>query len=222
MLTGDAKHAYHLLGCMCTYDYARPRRHLTVVHGPSDREWPPVPAVLGEDGVAGVDGCTGVGQRGDNARRYEDRGPVQAGTGSFGQLDGRCRRSTVRHGRNLFDDGSGGRVLSTKTRRSANRAAALLRIAAVNIGKTQTALGAFYRRLAARVGKAKAVTATARKLAVLFYNALRHGMTYADPGADYYEERHRQRVVHNLQRRARQLGFVLVQDAGPSPGLGVS
>jgi uncharacterized membrane protein len=45
----------------------------------------------------------------------------------------------------------------------------LLRIAAVNIGRTQTALGAFYRRLAVRTGKAKAVTATARKLAVLFY-----------------------------------------------------
>ena len=63
---------------------------------------------------------------------------------------------------------SGGRLLSSKTRRSANRAAALLRIAAVNIGRTQTALGAFYRRLAARTGKAKAVTATARKLAILF------------------------------------------------------
>lgn len=116
---------------------------------------------------------------------------------------------------------SGGRVLSTKTRRSANRAAALLRIAAVNIGKTKTALGAFYRRLAARAGKAKAVTATARKLAVLFYNALRFGLTYADPGADYYEERYRQRVVHNLQRRARQLGLMLVEsvDPGPSPGV---
>ena len=55
---------------------------------------------------------------------------------------------------------SGGRLLSSKTRRSANRAAALLRIAAVNVGKTHTALGAFYRRLAARTGKAKAVTAT--------------------------------------------------------------
>jgi hypothetical protein len=53
---------------------------------------------------------------------------------------------------------SGGRLLSSKTRRSSNRATALLRIAAVNIGKTQTALGAFYRRLAARTGKAKAVT----------------------------------------------------------------
>jgi transposase len=105
---------------------------------------------------------------------------------------------------------SGGRLLSSKTRRSANRAAALLRIAAVNVGKTQTALGAFYRRLAARTGKAKAVTATARKLAILFYKALRFGMTYADPGTSYYEERYRQRVIHNLHRRAKSLGFTLV------------
>jgi transposase len=105
---------------------------------------------------------------------------------------------------------SGGRVLSSKTRRSSNRAAALLRIAAVNVGRTQTALGAFYRRLSARVGKAKAVTATARKLAVLFYNALRHGLAYVDPGASYYEDRYRQRVIHNLQRRAKQMGFALV------------
>jgi transposase len=108
---------------------------------------------------------------------------------------------------------SGGRLLSAKTRRSSNRAAALLRIAAVNVGKTQTALGAFYRRLAARAGKAKAVTATARKLAILFYKALRFGLTYADPGASYYEERYRQRVIHNLHRRARDLGFTLVADS---------
>jgi hypothetical protein len=86
-----------------------------------------------------------------------------------------------------------------------------LRIAAVNIGKTQTALGAFYRRLSARVGKAKAVTATARKLAVLFYRALRFGLAYADPGAGYYEERYKRRAIENLQRRARGLGFTLVE-----------
>ena len=68
---------------------------------------------------------------------------------------------------------------------------ALLRLAAVNVGKTDSALGAFYRRLAARVGKAKAVTATARKLAILFYNTMRYGASYSDPGASYYEERHR-------------------------------
>jgi hypothetical protein len=104
---------------------------------------------------------------------------------------------------------SGGKVLSSKTRRTSNRAASLLRLAAGTVGRTDTALGAFYRRLSARIGKAKAITATARKIAVLFYNTLRHGMAYADPGATYYEERYRQRVLHNLQRRAKSLGFVL-------------
>jgi len=117
---------------------------------------------------------------------------------------------------------SGGRVLSSKSRRSSNRAAALLRIAAVNVGRTQTALGAFYRRVGARVGKAKAVTATARKLAVLFYNALRFGLAYVDPGTDYYERHYQERVLHNLQRRARQLGYTLVEAAAPSPSTGVS
>jgi hypothetical protein len=81
---------------------------------------------------------------------------------------------------------SGGKVLSSRTRRCGNRAAALLRLAAVTVGRTETALGAFYRRLSARIGKAKAVTATARKIAVLFYNAVRHGMKYVDPGASFY------------------------------------
>src|SRR3954470_24784049 len=110
---------------------------------------------------------------------------------------------------------SGGKVLSSRTRRSNNRAAALLRLAAVAVGRTETALGAFYRRLSGRVGKAKAVTATARKIAVLFYNTVRHGMTYADPGASYYEERYRQRVLTNLRRRAKSLGYVL-QVADPT------
>ena len=81
----------------------------------------------------------------------------------------------------------------------------------MSVGRTDTALGAFYRRLSARAGKAKAITATARKIAVLFYNMLRHGMSYADPGATYYEERYRQRVLGNLQRRAKSLGYILHQ-----------
>ena len=76
-----------------------------------------------------------------------------------------------------------GKMLSSRTRRSGGRAAALLRLAAVTVGRTDTALGAFYRRLSSRIGKAKAVTATTRKVAVLFYNAVRHGMEYVDPGA---------------------------------------
>ncbi|MBO9112783.1 IS110 family transposase, partial [Agrobacterium sp. S2/73] len=82
-------------------------------------------------------------------------------------------------------------------------------LAATTLGRSDTVLGAFYRRLAGRIGKQKAVTATARKIAVLFYNALRYGMVYRDPGAAAYAERHRGRVIANLQRRARSMGYDL-------------
>ena len=110
---------------------------------------------------------------------------------------------------------SGGKILSSKTGRTKNRATTLLRIAAVNVGKTETALGAFYRRLAGRVGKAKAVTATARKMAVLFYSIMKHGNNYVDPGAEYYETQYRTRVLSNLKKRAKRLGYELV--ANPTP-----
>ncbi len=105
---------------------------------------------------------------------------------------------------------SGGRLLSSRTQPSANRAAAILRLAAMNLGRTQTALGAFYRRLAFRVGKAKAITATARKLAILIYRTLKEGLVYADPGADAYDAQHRAHVVRRLRQRAAHLGFALV------------
>jgi transposase len=114
---------------------------------------------------------------------------------------------------------SGGKVLSSRTARSSSRATSLLRLAAVTVGKTDTALGAFYRRLGARIGKAKAVTATARKIAVLFYNTLRFGMEYADPGASYYEARYRQRMVTNLRRRAKSLGFTLTAHSAIADGV---
>src|SRR5712692_4555492 len=79
---------------------------------------------------------------------------------------------------------SGGRLLSSRTQPSANRAAAVLRMTAMSLGRTQTALGAFYRRLAARIGKPQAITATARKLAVLVYRALKGELVYQDPGAE--------------------------------------
>lgn len=104
---------------------------------------------------------------------------------------------------------SGGKVLSAHTRKTKNRVTAHLRMAAVTIGRTNTALGAFYRRLSARVGKAKAVTATARKIAILFYNAIRFGMAYQDPGADHYEQKYRERVVKGLHGRAAEFGFTL-------------
>lgn len=108
---------------------------------------------------------------------------------------------------------SGGKILSNKTRPTKNRASTLLRIAAVNIGKTDTALGAFYRRLAARVGKAKAVIATARKLAILFYSLMKHGGVYIERGAEHYENQYRERVIISLKKRAKRLGYELVTQA---------
>jgi transposase len=104
---------------------------------------------------------------------------------------------------------SGGKVLSSHTRKSSNRIAARLRLVATSVGRTETALGAFYRRLAIRIGKAKALTATARKIAILFYRAMRYGLRYEDPGADQYEQRYRDRVIKQLQRRASQFGYSL-------------
>jgi transposase len=110
---------------------------------------------------------------------------------------------------------SGGRRLSSRTQPSANRAAAVLRIAAMTLGRTDTALGAFYRRLAFRVGKAKANTATARKLAIIVYRTLKDGFVYQDPGAVAYDAHHRGSAVRRLRRRAAQLGFTLIdRDTG--------
>jgi transposase len=105
---------------------------------------------------------------------------------------------------------SGGRLLSSRTPRSANRAASILRMIVMSLGRTQTALGAFYRRLAARIGKPQALTATARKLAILVYRALKGDLVYTDIGADGYDAHQRARVVTGLRRRAATLGFELV------------
>lgn len=105
---------------------------------------------------------------------------------------------------------SGGRLLSSRTPPSANRAAAILRLAAMTLARSQTALGAFYRRVAFRIGKAKAITATARKLAVLVYRTLKDHLVYADPGADVYNAQHRTHVLRRLRQRANHLGLGLI------------
>ena len=118
---------------------------------------------------------------------------------------------------------SGGRLLSSRTPPSANRAAAMFRMIAMCLARTQTALGAFYRRLAARIGKAKAITAVARKVAILVYRVLKGEIQYQDPGPDAYDARQRQRLVRKLHKRAEALGFALVAiDTGELLPAGVS
>lgn len=108
---------------------------------------------------------------------------------------------------------SGGKVLGSGTKHSANRATQAFKQAAAALRTSQSALGAYYRRLCARMDKAKAVTAAAHKLARLFYALLTRGQEYVDQGQQYYEERYRQRVLYNLQRKASTLGMSLVPSA---------
>jgi len=78
------------------------------------------------------------------------------------------------------------------------------------LNRSQTALGAFYRRLAICVGKPQAITATARKLAILVYHALKGELVYHDPGTTAYDLRQRTRTLRHLRQRAAALGFELV------------
>lgn len=109
---------------------------------------------------------------------------------------------------------SGGKVLSSATKRIANRAAVAFRMAAFSLIRSKSALGAYIRRQRARLGASKAITATAHKLARLVYSMLKNGTSYADLGQDHYEERYRSKVLQNLKRKAQQLGFELVPTQG--------
>ncbi len=90
-------------------------------------------------------------------------------------------------------------MLSGKTKRCANRAAQALRLAAAALRSNQSALGAYFRRMCARMDKPKAVTATTHKLDRLIYTM---GKEYTDQSQDYYEERYRERALRQLTQCA--------------------
>lgn len=105
---------------------------------------------------------------------------------------------------------SGGKRYRSRTKPTANRAAAALRMAAQTLSHSHSALGAYYRRLRARLGAPGAITATAHKLARLVYSMLRHGTPYVDAGQPAYEQQYRDRVIRNLKRNAQAFGLTLV------------
>ena len=105
---------------------------------------------------------------------------------------------------------SGGKILSGASKKTSNRTASALRMAASTLYRSSSALGAFLRRLKSRLGPMKAVTATAHKLAVIIYNMLKEGVGYTELSADYYDQQYRDRTVQNLKSRAKALGFELV------------
>ena len=104
---------------------------------------------------------------------------------------------------------TGGKVISSRTKANANRAAAALRLAANALHRSNSALGAL-RRKKAHLGAPKAITATAHKLARIIYSMLRYGQGYVDAGAQYYESQYRERALRAARQRAAQLGYQLV------------
>lgn len=105
---------------------------------------------------------------------------------------------------------SGGKVLSSHTRRVINRASDALRMAAVTLERSQSALGGFYRRMKGRLGAAEAITATAHKLARIIYSLIKYGEAYIRRGMEDYERKYRERKLHALQKMAISMGFNLV------------
>ena len=97
-----------------------------------------------------------------------------------------------------------------RSKPSANRAATALRLAAQGVANSHSALGAYERRMRARLGAPKAMTATAHKLARLVYSMLRYGTAYVDAGQQAYEHQYRDRVLTTLQRKATAFGYQLV------------
>lgn len=104
---------------------------------------------------------------------------------------------------------TGGRVISSRTKKTQNRANTALRIAAQSLHHSHSALGGFYRRLKAKHGAAKATVATAHKLARIIYHMLKYQQPYVDPGEAQYEQQYRERTIRNLRRKAARLGFEL-------------
>lgn len=108
--------------------------------------------------------------------------------------------------------GSAGKIFKRRTRRGANRAARALRMAAQGCHHAKNALGAFYRRIQSRCGGAKAVVATARKLAERVYRMLRYGQEYVRQSEAAYEEAYQLRLVKSLSKKAASLGYKLVPE----------
>ena len=104
---------------------------------------------------------------------------------------------------------TGGKVRRRGTKHVQNRAATALRLAATSLWRSKTYLGAKFRRLRARLGAPKAITAMAHMLARLVYRMLRYGEQYVDKGLKYYEEKYREHEIRSIQKKAKDLGLIL-------------
>jgi transposase len=105
---------------------------------------------------------------------------------------------------------SGDRVISSRTSRNKNKAGLVFRTVAQALSHSKSALGAYFRRLRARIGAPKACVASARKIAEMFYRMLKNRETYTDPGEQQYVQQFKERQLKSLQKRAAIMGYDLI------------
>lgn len=108
---------------------------------------------------------------------------------------------------------TGGKQRSSRNAPTANRLSTALHVAAQTLSRSNSALGAFYRRMRARMGPDQAIKAAAHRLAQQIYFCVKYRRQYVDPGPQYYETRNRERAIATLAKRARALGLTLVEAA---------
>lgn len=106
---------------------------------------------------------------------------------------------------------SGGKMVNSETLSNKPRAAIIFRMCAGSLRKNKSPLGDFLRRKMAHKHYAKAITATARKLSVIYYNMLKFKSPYVQLDPDYYAQQHKERVINNLRKSAERLGFSLIE-----------
>lgn len=110
---------------------------------------------------------------------------------------------------------SGGKILSSRTKRTGSPASLKLRMSASSLYRSDCWLGAFLRRMKAKAGAPQGITAAARKQAVLLYTMIKTGQPYQEAGGDYYEKHHEEKMLKNLKRKAEIMGYELVSKPDP-------
>ena len=100
-------------------------------------------------------------------------------------------------------------MISGQVPKSHNRVGQALRMAASTLKHSRSALGEYYRRMSAKLGKKSGIVTTAHKLARIVYALLTKGQAYVDAGQASFEEAQKKRRLKNLERRAREMGYTL-------------
>ena len=112
---------------------------------------------------------------------------------------------------------SGGKLLSSSTRAGIHPAGSIFKQAAAAVIRTDTALSWYYKKLAVRIGKGKAQTAIARKLAIKYFNLMKYNEDYVEIGNEEYEKMYHQNQINRVKKMAKKYGLTVTETTPANP-----